>query len=151
MFEIIKNLPIPEKAVKNVHSRREPKYPFKNMEIGDCLAFNAESIKDPVYKKIYGSAMSFARRVKEGYTFRFGMIEEGKYGCWKVVSDKQNRNSVTNSVKEEKRRKRASTINITKDMLISALESEGTLNGASRILNISSRTFSRLKQKFELA
>lgn len=151
MFEIIKNLPIPEKAVKNVHARREPKYPFKNMEIGDCLAFNAESIKDPVYKKIYGSAMSFARRVKEGYTFRFGMIEEGKYGCWKVVSDKQNRNSVTNSDNQEKRRKRASTINITKDMLISALESEGTLNGASRILNISSRTFSRLKQKFELA
>jgi hypothetical protein len=151
MFEIIKNLPIPEKVAKSAHVRREPKYPFKDMEIGDCLAFNAENIKDPVYKKIYGSAMSFARRVKEGYTFRFGMIEEGKYGCWKVVSDKQNRNSVTNSVKEEKLRKRASTINITKDMLISALESEGTLIGASRILNISSRTFSRLKQKFELA
>jgi hypothetical protein len=151
MFEIIKNLPIPEKVAKSVHVRREPKYPFKDMEIGDCLAFNAESIKDPVYKKIYGSAMSFARRVKEGYTFRFGMIEQGKYGCWKIVSDKQNRNSLTNSDNQEKRRKRASTINITKDMLISALESEGTLNGASRILNISSRTFSRLKQKFELA
>ena len=151
MFEIIKNLPIPEKVAKSVHVRREPKYPFKDMEIGDCLAFNAESIKDPVYKKIYGSAMSFARRVKEGYTFRFGMIEEGKYGCWKIVSDKQNRNSLTKSDKQEKQRKRASTINITKDMLISALESEGTLNGASRILNISSRTFSRLKQKFELA
>lgn len=150
MFEIIKNLPIPEKAAKQNHVRREPKYPFKDMEIGDCLAFNAENIKDPVYKKIYGSAMSFARRVKEGYTFRFGMIEEGKYGCWKIASDKQNRNPETDSDKTTKQRKRNSTIHITKDMLIAAMENEGSLAGASRSLNISSRTLSRLKQKFEL-
>jgi hypothetical protein len=146
MFEIIKNLPVPEKTVASKMPKRAPKYPFADMEIGDCLAFNAESIKDPVYKNVYGSAMAYARRVREGYTFRFGKIEEGKFGCWKIVSTKNVK------VEEpENKRKRNSTINITKDMLISALESEGTLNGASRILNISSRTFSRLKQKFELA
>jgi len=116
MFEIIKNLPVPEKTVASKMPKRAPKYPFADMEIGDCLAFNA-----------------------------VGKIEEGKFGCWKIVSTKNVK------VEEpENKRKRNSTINITKDMLISALESEGTLNGASRILNISSRTFSRLKQKFEL-
>jgi hypothetical protein len=95
MFEIIKNLPIPEKVAKQKHARREPKYPFKDMEIGDCLAFNAEGVKDPVYKKIYGSAMSYARRIKEGYTFRFGQIEEGKFGFWKIESEKNK--SVSNS------------------------------------------------------
>ena len=151
MFEIIKNLPIPEKIAKGKYERREPKYPFKAMEIGDCLAFNAESIKDPIYKKIYGSAMSYARRVKEGYTFRFGQIEDGKFGCWKIVSEKNKNNSDSSKEQNSKERKRNSTVHITKDMLIAAMESEGTLNGASRILNISSRTLSRLKQKFQLA
>jgi hypothetical protein len=150
MFEIIKNLPIPEKLTKNNFKRREPKYPFADMEIGDCLAFNAESIKDPTYKKIYGSAMSYARRVKQGYAFRFGRIDETKFGCWKVESKKNVSNA--ESPKEAKRTytKRGMTTHITKEMLISALESEGTLMGASRLLNISSRTFSRLKLKYEL-
>jgi hypothetical protein len=150
MFEIIKNLPIPEKIAKSKHARREPKYPFKEMEIGDCLAFNAESIKDPIYKKIYGSAMSYSRRVKEGYTFRFGQIEDGKFGCWKIVSEKNKNNSDSLREQNSKERKRNSTVHITKSMLIAAMESEGTLNGASRLLNISSRTLSRLKQKFQL-
>ena len=150
MFEIIKNLPIPEKAANQKHPRREPKYPFKQMELGDCLAFNAEGIKDPTFKKIYGSAMSFARRVKEGYTFRFGKIEEGKYGCWKVESTKNVR-SDEETITSKGKRIRGTTRNITKDVLISALESEGTLSGASRLLNISTRTFSRLKMKYELA
>jgi len=152
MFEIIKNLPIPEKIAKSKHARREPKYPFKDMEIGDCLAFNAENVKDPIYKKIYGSAMSYARRVKEGYTFRFGQIEDGKFGCWKVESEKNKSvNTGSDSSSSSSKRKRNATIHITKDMLIAAMESEGTLNGASRLLNVSSRTLSRLKQKFELA
>lgn len=148
MFEIIKNLPIPEKAHSSKHSRRTPKYPFAEMEIGDCLAFNSESIKDPIYKKIYGSAMSYARRVKQGYTFRFGKIEEGKFGCWKIEDKKFSASSV--SALSNPKRKRANTDFITKDMLISALEGEGTLNGASKLLNISSRTLSRLKLKFDI-
>lgn len=150
MFEIIKNLPIPVKE-KGLNSwKRANKYPFVEMEIGDCLAFNAQDRKDPMFKKIYGSAMSFARRVKAGYTFTFAKIEDGKFGCWKVATgEEQQHESNTNERKIYK--KRASTIHITKDMLIAALENEGTLNGAARMLNISSRTFSRLKQKFELA
>jgi len=46
MFEIIKNLPIPEKIAKSKHARREPMYRFKDMEIGDCLAFNVENVKE---------------------------------------------------------------------------------------------------------
>lgn len=149
MFEILKNLPVPQKYVATKNGRRASKYPFEEMEIGDCLAFPADSIKDPEYKKIYGAAMSFARRVKQGYTFRFGKIEDGKFGCWKIESDKPNKQSNV-AVEKTQYKKRASTNNITKEMLIAALENEGTLHGASRSLNISSRTFSRLKLKFQL-
>lgn len=149
MFEIIKNLPIPVKE-KGLNSwKRANKYPFGEMEIGDCLAFNAQDRKDPMFKKIYGSAMSYARRVKLGFTFTFAKIEDGKYGCWKVATG-DNTQEQSNPNEKRNHKKRVSTINITKDMLISALENEGTLNGAARMLNISSRTFSRLKQKFEL-
>jgi len=148
MFEIIKNLPVPQKYVTAKNGPRVSKYPFDTMEIGDCLAFSAESIKDPEYRKIYGSAMSFARRVKKGYAFRFGKIEEGKFGCWKIESDKSNKQG--DNVESRKYKQRTSTNNITKEMLIAAFENEGTLSGASRALNISSRTLSRLKLKFEL-
>jgi hypothetical protein len=150
MFEIIKNLPVPEKKAARKFAGKEPKYPFAKMEIGDCLAFNSESIKDPIYKKIYGSAMSYARRVKQGYTFRFGQIEEGKFGCWKIESTNSKYVSSGDESDSATRRKRGNTTQITKDMLITALEHEGSLSGASRLLNISTRTFSRLKQKFEL-
>jgi len=148
MFEIIKNLPVPQKYVTAKNGPRVSKYPFDTMEIGDCLAFSAESVKDPEYRKIYGSAMSFARRVKKGYAFRFGKIEEGKFGCWKIESDKPNKQG--DNVESRKYKQRTSTNNITKEMLIAAFENEGTLSGASRALNISSRTLSRLKLKFEL-
>jgi DNA-directed RNA polymerase specialized sigma subunit len=142
MFEILKNLPVPQKYVATKKGLRVSKYPFEEMEIGDCLAFSAQSIKDTEYKKIYGYAMSFARRVKKGYTFRFGKIEEGKFGCWKIEqSDK---------VESRKYKKRTSTNNITKEMLIEAFENEGTLTGISRALNISSRTVSRLKIKYQM-
>jgi hypothetical protein len=153
MFEIIKNLPVPQKYATEKNGGRASKYPFEEMEIGDCLAFPSNSIKDAEYKKIYGAAMSFARRVKQGYTFRFGKIEEGKFGCWKIESSKPNKQSdvpVEKTQNQTPYKKRASTTNITKEMLIAALENEGTLHGASRSLNISSRTFSRLKLKFQL-
>jgi hypothetical protein len=148
MFEILKNLPVPQKYVATKNGPRASKYPFETMEIGDCLAFPAESIKDLEYRKIYGSAMSFARRVKKGYTFRFGKIEEGKFGCWKIESDKPNKQG--DNVESRKYKERTSTNNITKEMLIAAFESEGTLSGASRALNISSRTLSRLKLKYQM-
>jgi hypothetical protein len=148
MFEIIKNLPVPQKYVTAKNGPRASKYPFESMEIGDCLAFYAQSNKDAEYIKIYGSAMSFARRAKKGYAFRFGKIEEGKFGCWKIESDKANKQG--DNVESRKYKQRTSTNNITKEMLIAAFENEGTLSGASRALNISSRTLSRLKLKFEL-
>ena len=150
MFQIIKNLPVPQKYVSDKIGKRASKYPFEDMEIGDCLAFPAESIKDLEYRKIYGSAMSFARRVQKGYTFRFGKIEEGKFGCWKIEDEKKKNQSGGSETSARKYKERTSTNNITKEMLIAAFESEGTLSGASRALNISSRTLSRLKLKFEL-
>lgn len=152
MYEILKNLPVPEKNAGFKKGKRSNKYPFNDMEIGDCMAFTAEGPKDPIFKKIYGSAMSYARRVKQGYTFRFGKIEENKYGCWKVASEKESLTSASQAsgINPSKQRQRQSTLHITKAMLMTALENEGTLSGASRILNVSSRTISRLKQKFEL-
>lgn len=149
MFEIIKNLPIPETKKTKTGSGRESIYPFRTMEIGDCLAFNAENVKDPVYKKIYGSAMSFARRAKEGYSFKFAMIETGKFGCWKVANEKLEKEQPEAGEKRN-RKNRVSPVHITKDTLIQALENAGTLSGASNMLGVSTRTLSRLKQKFEL-
>ena len=150
MFEIIKNLPVPQKYVSDKIGKRASKYPFEDMEIGDCLAFPAESIKDVEYKKIYGAAMGFARRVQKGYTFRFGKIEEGKFGCWKIEDEKKKNQPSGSEIPARKYKARANTNNITKEMLIAAFESEGTLNGASRLLNISSRTLSRLKLKYQM-
>lgn len=150
MFEILKNLPVPQKYVSEKTIGRASKYPFEEMEIGDCLAFPAQSNKDPEYRKIYGSAMGFARRVKKGYTFRFGKIEEGKFGCWKIEDEKKKNQSSDSETSAGKYKTRVNTNNITKEMLIAAFESEGTLNGASRVLNISSRTLSRLKLKYQM-
>lgn len=145
MFEILKNLPVPEKNVNINSFKRASKYPFEEMEMGDCMAFSATSIKDPVYKKIYGAAQSYARRVKKGFTFRFGKIEEGKFGCWKIECDK----NVSKDGKKSSRKQRTDLRTITKEMLLGALEHEGTLNGAARLLGVSSRTLSRLKNKYE--
>lgn len=150
MFEILKNLPVPQKYVLDKTGKRASKYPFDDMEMGDCLAFPAESIKDAEYKKIYSAAMSYARRVKKGYTFRFGKIEEGKFGCWKIEDEKNKNQNNDSQVPARKYKTRANTNNITKEMLIAAFESEGTLNGASRLLNISTRTLSRLKLKYQM-
>lgn len=153
MFEILKNLPVPEKNVMVNSFKRASKYPFEQMEMGDCMAFPAASIKDPVYKKIYGAAQSYARRVKKGFTFRFGKIDEGKFGCWKIPCDKNTvkENGEVTNTKKVTRRQRMNVKNITKEMLLNALEHEGTLNGASRLLNVSSRTLNRLKHKFEIS
>lgn len=152
MFEIIKNLPVPEKNVNIKNIKKLSKYPFEEMEMGDCMAFGAESIKDPNYKKVYGAAISYARRTKKGFTFRFGKIEEGKFGCWKIPSEKNvvNENSEPKG-KKTTRRMRSNVKSLTKEMLLGALEHEGSLAGASRLLGISSRTLCRLKQKFELS
>ena len=147
MFEIVKGLPIPEKkSLRNW--KRHNKYPFGQMEVGDCIKFSAAGLKDPEYKKIYGSATSFARRVNDGTKFRFAEIEPGVYGCWKINAE--SKNSAGGQSETSRVRKRADTSIITKDMLIAALESQGTLLGASRSLGVSSRTLTRLKQKFEL-
>lgn len=148
MFEIIKGLPIPEKKSSLKDWKRASKYPFGEMEIGDCIKFKAEGFKDPNFKKVYGSAMSYARRVKKGFRFVFAQIEPGVFGCWKVETNKSiGEESPTPNVKL---RKRADTTGITKQMLISALENQGSMVGASNVLGISTRTFSRLKQKFDL-
>lgn len=150
MFEIIKNLPVPQKYVATKKGLRVSKYPFEEMEIGDCLAFPAQSNKDAEYKKIYSSAMVFARRVKKGYTFRFGKIEEGKFGCWKIEDENKKNQSGDSETSARKYKQRTSTNKITKEMLIEAFENEGTLTGISRALNISSRTVSRLKIKYQM-
>ncbi|MEY4571009.1 MAG: hypothetical protein RLZ10_202 [Bacteroidota bacterium] len=152
MFQIVKNLPVPEKNANVGKGPRVSKYPFEFMEMGDCMVFHADNIKDANYKKIYGAAQSYARRLKKGFTFRFGKIEEGKFGCWKIPSDNKSFDG-GKSVKSSKKsgRNRANVGTITKEMLFGALEHEGTLVGASRLLGISSRTLSRLKQKFEMS
>lgn len=153
MYQVVKNLPVPEKNINVGKSPRISKYPFEFMEMGDCMIFYADSLKDPNYKKIYGAAQSYARRVKKGFAFRFGKLEEGKYGCWKIPSDNNSSesNGVGKSSKKSGRKNRTNVGTITKEMLLGALEHEGTMVGASRLLGISSRTLSRLKQKFEMA
>lgn len=151
MFEIIKNLPIPEKQKNKLYQRRESKYPFETMEIGDCLAFSATGLKDPAYKNIYSAAMGFVRRNKKDFSFRFAQIEENKFGCWKIESNKySNKDGESSTKSKSSRKERINTSIITKDMLLAAFEHEGTVIGASRLLNISSRTFTRLKQKFNM-
>lgn len=151
-FEILKNVPIPENVKDLTGWKRSSKYPFGEMEIGDCIKFKADDNRDINYKRIYSAAMSYARRLQKGFTFVFGKIDEGFYGCWKVQDEsnspvQENENS---PVQKKKYSKRQSTTHINKTMLISALERDGSLAGAARDLNISTRTLSRLKKKFEL-
>jgi hypothetical protein len=87
MFKIVKNLPIPEEKKGASSKGRSPIYPFGDMEIGDCMKFDAESVRDVKFKKVYNSAMGFARRHGGDYRFSFAEIKPGVYGCWKVKVD----------------------------------------------------------------
>lgn len=144
-FDIVKNLPIPQRKPGQVHGR-SPMYPFFEMEIGDCLKFEASSTRDLNYRRLYNSARSHTRRKDCPYEFKFAQIGEGTFGCWKVV-----RNSTESGKRERRRRRTAAEINsIPVESIKEALHSEGTIAGASRRVGLSPRTFIRIVEKLSL-
>lgn len=73
-YEIEKNIPVPEKE--------GPKYPFKQMEVGDsffveCQGFDA-------YRKIANAANSFQRRCDMPIKFTVRMLTEG-VRVWRIA------------------------------------------------------------------
>lgn len=71
MFKIEKNVPV----IGGSGPGRNPKYPFRDMEVGDSFAFS-----DDVYSKI--AAASFAHGVKYGVKFSVSKVH-GR--CWRVA------------------------------------------------------------------
>lgn len=141
-FSIVKGLPLPEERAKGAMGRKGI-YPFREMEVGDCLRFSASGTSDPVYRKIYSSAKSHSRRAGGAYEFRFAPVGEGEFGCWKVEP------SGSGSVR--RRRRSAAEIGaISAEAVRTALESEGTVAGAARMVGVSPRTLVRLAAKLGL-
>lgn len=141
-FNIVKNLPIPKNRPTG-HQGRSSIYPFREMEVGDCLKFDAKTTGDANYRKIYNSARSHARRTGCPYEFKFAQIDDGTFGCWKI-----ERNESEIGKRERRRRRTADEINsIPMQSLKDALHEEGTVAGAARRVGISPRTFIRLIEK----
>ena len=138
-FNIVKDLPIPKGRPSTAQGRNSI-YPFREMEMGDCLKFEAKSTSDSNYRKIYNSARSHTRRTGCPYDFKFAQIDDCTFGCWKVektedYSEKRGR----------RRRRTADEINsIPVQSITEALHTEGTVAGAARRVGVSPRTFIRL-------
>lgn len=141
-FSVVKNLPIP-KGMDEAHQGRNAIYPFREMDLGDCIRFEAEGSSDSSYRKIYNSARSHMRRTGCPYEFRFARIDDRTFGCWKVDRDAEG------SGKPERRRRRTALEidSIPVETLKGALQDEGTVAGAARRVGISPRTFMRLVEK----
>lgn len=138
-FEIEKGVPMPKVS----HKGRNSVYPFREMEVGDCLKFAAKETADPEYRKIYNSAKSHVRRSSPDYDFRFARIDGNTFGCWKVRAG-----DAREGVKVRRRRRTAAEIeSIPAEAVRNALASEGTFAGAARIVGVSPRTLVRLISK----
>jgi transcriptional regulator with GAF, ATPase, and Fis domain len=143
-FKIVKNLPIPSRRPGS-YLGRSSVYPFAEMEIGDCLKFEARSTRDSSYRRIYNSARSHARRRDCQYEFKFAQLDDENFGCWKV-----KKGSVPSEAKERRRRRTWAEINsIPAESIMEALQTEGTVAGAARRVGLSPRTFTRLLEKIK--
>jgi hypothetical protein len=143
-FDIVKNLPIPVRKAGNPHGRGSL-YPFAEMEIGDCLKFEASGTKDMNYRRIYNSARSHTRRKDCGYEFRFAQLDDRHFGCWKTAKGEGRQKG------ERRRRRTASEINsIPVHMIKEAWHTEGSVAGAARRVGLSPKTFIRLMEKLSL-
>lgn len=143
-FKIVKDLPIPERKSGHIHGRSSM-YPFFEMEIGDCLKFEASSTRDLNYRRLYNSARSHTRRKDCDYEFKFAQIDDNTFGCWKV------KKNGFEGKRERRRRRTAAEINsIPMDAIREALHTEGTIAGAARRVGLSPRTFTRLIEKLSL-
>jgi len=146
-FTIVKDLPMP-KGRKSAGRGRGSIYPFKEMEIGDCLKFIAKNTEDTEYRKIYNSARSHTKRSECDYDFRFARLDEedNMFGCWKVQKIEGGEEK-----RIRRRRRTAKEIeSIPLEELINAFKTEGTLAGASRRVGLSPKTFLRLTKKLGL-
>lgn len=144
MFKIVKNLPIPEEKKTQGSKGRSSIYPFGEMEVGDCLKFDVRSSNEPQFKKIYSAAMSYARRHSGDYKFMFAEIKPGLFGCWKVRlkpgEEKAGR---------RRRKTKAEIMSIKYEDMDRAMKEGGSTAGAAKILGLSHRTFTRLKEMYE--
>lgn len=141
-FSIVKNLPIPQ-GKPSAGQGRSSIYPFREMEIGDCLKFEAKSTSDSGYRKIYNSARSHTRRTGCTYEFKFAQLDDRTFGCWKV-----ERSDSGSGMRERRRRRTADEINsIPLQSITEALHTEGTVAGAARRVGVSPRTFMRLMER----
>jgi len=141
-FSIVKDLPIPKERPSSVQGRNSI-YPFREMEMGDCLKFEAKGTSDPNYRKIYNSARSHTRRTGCPYEFKFVQIDDCTFGCWKV-----ERTDDSPGKRGRRRRRTADEINsIPAHSITEALHTEGTVAGAARRVGVSPRTFIRLMER----
>ena len=141
-FDIVKNMPIPQKTKKGGPGRTSA-YPFAEMEIGDCLKFEATSTKDVNYRRMYTSAKSHTRRKECPYDFRLAQIDDRHFGCWKVEKVQLGTES-----RQRRHRRKASEINsIPVDVIKEAWETAGSVAGGAKKVGVSPRTFMRLIAK----
>lgn len=144
MFKVVKNLPIPEAKKITGSKGRTSIYPFGEMEIGDCMKFEASSVGDSMFKKVYNSAMSHARRHSGDYKFTFAEIKPGVFGCWKVKLK-----SGEERPKKRKRRTNAEIMSVKHEDIREALKKGVTIAGAAKIVDLNPRTFLKLKRMYE--
>lgn len=145
-YRIVKGLPIPGES--RVGKR---KYPFVEMDMGDCLKFEASSRFDSNYIKIYSSAVYYSKRRGADYTFTFAKIDDRHYGCWKVAKGRRGEPSPEGSgrrVSQPKtkrvRRKKSQIESIPVEVLKAAWHSEGTIAGAARRVGLHPSTYERI-------
>lgn len=145
-FRIVKGLPIPRES-----AGKKNKYPFDEMEVGDCLKFEATSRLDDGFKRIYASAFYHARKSGSGFNFRFAKIDDRHYGCWKVAVAKRGEAGSEGRSKsrgepkaKRKRRTMAEIRSIPVEAIREAWHSEGTVAGAARKVGLHPSTYERI-------
>ena len=87
-YKILKNVPFPVKkkakrdAPKGIQSR-EKKYPFDEMNIGDCFMIGEHnSYKSTALSNASRSFVKYNK--KTGWKFSVSMTDKGQIGIWRI-------------------------------------------------------------------
>ncbi len=81
MYQIHSGVPAPTEAKRT----REAKYPFKDMQEGDCFIVPVEELPPRGIDSIRSAVYSFKRTRKVGWTFTISALDDGSVGVWRIA------------------------------------------------------------------
>jgi hypothetical protein len=79
-YEIVKNMPMPDRSFDPKGGQYVSKYPFYKMEVGDCVLFDDANSA----RVAWSSAYAYSLKIQVEAKFEKRQLDDGRYGIWRV-------------------------------------------------------------------